>query len=374
MVSPRVFAQTNKTIEDNNKSFEEIYNGQYKNSGADDLFNKLPAETKKELEKIGVNSPDYNSITNMKPQTIFSSIFDSFKDQSGTPLKVLAQVLIVILLCALIDGMKLSFGEGPLGKSVGLIGTLCICVTLIAPIASCIGNIADVVKGSSTFMIAYIPVSAALMISAGQPLTAASFNILMLTASEVISQIANWILIPMLNIFMCLSIISSISPNLNLNKISDLFSSLAKWILGIATTIFMGFLTVQNIVTVAADSTGTKAAKFAISGFIPVIGGALSDAFTTVQSCVKLLRSGVGAFALIAIFLIFIPIIIKCLLWTATVNIGAAIGDVFGVSSISALLKSISNVLSVMLAVLICCATVLLISTTIVLIIGGGGS
>ena len=75
-----------------------------------------------------------------------------------------------------------------------------------------------------------------------------------------------------------------------------MFYKAVKWVLSIVMTIFVSLLTIQNLIGVAADNAGTKAVKFAVSNFIPVVGGALSDAYTTVQSCVKVLKSGVGAF------------------------------------------------------------------------------
>ena len=142
--------------------------------------------------------------------------------------------------------------------------------------------------------------------------------------------------------------------------------------LSIVMTIFVSLLTIQNLIGVAADNAGTKAVKFAVSNFIPVVGGALSDAYTTVQSCVKVLKSGVGAFGILAAGVIFLPVLLELILWLAAVNLSAVVGDLFELKEISALLRSVGKVISAMIAIVVCCMVILIISTVLLLLIGGG--
>ena len=136
-------------------------------------------------------------------------------------------------------------------------------------------------------------------------------------------------------------------------------------------SVFVSVLTVQNIVTTAVDSTSSKSIKFAINSCVPIVGGALSDAFNTVQSCLKLLKSGVGAFSIIAAGFIFIPIIIECLIYMISINVCVSFGEIFELKQISSLLKSINKVISSVLVMLLCVVTILIISTVLILIIGG---
>lgn len=109
-----------------------------------------------------------------------------------------------------------------------------------------------------------------------------------------------------------------------------------------------------------------------IGSFVPVVGGALEDAFGTVQSCVKLLKSGVGAFGLLAGAFIFLPVILECVLWILTLSACSAIGEIFALKEITTLLKATTKVLETMLAIILCSMTVLMISTVLILVIGGG--
>ena len=350
--------QVHAAGEEGASSLDEYYQEQMETSGANDLWGELPGDTQNSLENLGVTSPDWQSIQNLNPGAVFSEIGSQARTQAKGPLAAMFQVLFVILLCALMEGLKVSFGDRPLSGVVNTVGTLCVCAAIIMPIVSCIAETAEVIYGSSMFLMCYVPVLAGIM--------------MMIGAGEVVSQLSTYFLVPMLNIFLALSIVSSISPRLKFNGICEMFYKAVKWVLSIVMTIFVSLLTIQNLIGVAADNAGTKAVKFAVSNFIPVVGGALSDAYTTVQSCVKVLKSGVVAFGILAAGVIFLPVLLELILWLAAVNLSAVVGDLFELKEISALLRSVGKVISAMIAIVVCCMVILIISTVLLLLIGGG--
>lgn len=364
-------AQDDKETQDKEQSINEIYDEQLKNSGAQELFDELPPGAQKSLEDIGVDSPSWEQLNSLSFGAIISKLVNMFGEQSATPLAAVGKVLALMLLCALIDGMKLSFGEKPLGGIVGAVGTLCICGVLIYPIVQTIATSAGIIKTASSFLLLYIPVMAGVMIAAGQAVSGASYYALMMGAGQVVTQIASNVIVPLLNIFLGLSVVSSVSQRIDLRGICGLFSKVTKWVLTFVMSVFVSVLTFQTIIGTAADSAGVRAARFAISSFVPVVGGALSDAFLTVQSCVKMLKSGIGIFAVLGSAFIFLPALLECIVWLLTINLCAAAGDVFGLTAPSALLRAAGKVISTLIAVLLCCMTIFIISTTIILMIGG---
>lgn len=352
-------------------SMESYYQEQLEQSGADKLQDKLPDDTKKILQELGISGSDWNSITSITPQNYFEKILSVFTGKAKNPLRVLASIIAVILLCALLDGMKLSFGEKPLGGIIGMVGTLCICTIVVQPIVACISDAADVLKASSGFLLACVPVLVAIMAAAGQSVSAGSYHLLMMAAGNVISIFATTVLVPMMNIFLALSVVSSVSPNINLNGLCNVLNKAVKWVMALGMTLFTGLITMHSIVASSLDSTGAKAAKFVVSSFVPVVGNALGEALNTVTGCVKMLKSGVGAFGLLAGLFVFLPVIAECVLWILTLMLCSGISQVFELKEITGLLKASSDVVSTMLAILLCCMMVLIISTVVMLVIGG---
>ena len=353
------------------KGAEDYYEEQLRQSGAGDLPDSLSPETRKILGELGVEGTNWNAIASVTPQNYFMKILSVFSGQARNPLRILASVVAVILLCALLNGMKLSFGEKPLGGVIGMVGTLCICTVVVTPIVSCIRDAADVLKAASGFLLACIPVMVGIMAAAGQAASAGSYSVLMLAAGNAVSILSANFFTPMMNIFLALSVVSAVSPGIRLGGLCAALNKCVKWMMGLCMTLFTSLITMHSIVASSLDSTGSKAAKFLVSSFVPVVGNALGEALQTVNGCVKLLKSGVGAFGLLAGIFIFLPVLAECVLWILTLNLCAGIGQIFDLSEISGLLKASSDVVSTMLAVILSCMMILVISTVVMLVIGG---
>lgn len=354
------------------EDLENTYKEQLELSGAGNLANEIPKDTKSNLKNIGVTGVNWDEISNITPNKVFSEIQSIAKKNSYKPIASISVILSIILLCALFDGMKTSFGSKPISEVLGTVSTLCICGCIVVPIVECIDNLSTVIQSTSNFMLLYVPVIAGIMISSGQVLAAGNYNFMMAAFGSAVSQIASRLLVPMLNMILAVTIVSSISSKMNLSGVSEMFNKAVKWVLEFIMAVFVTLLTLQTFVSTAADNIGTKGIKFAIHSFVPIVGGALSDAYTTVYSCLKLLKSGVGAFAILASSFIFLPPIIECIVWLISLSICAAVGDIFELKQISSILRSSSRVISTMLVILICVMAILIVSTGIVLTVGGG--
>ena len=66
-----------------------------------------------------------------------------------------------------------------------------------------------------------------------------------------------------------------------------------------------------------------------------------------------LLRNSVGAFGIIATAYVFLPVIVRTMLWSLTVGIGEAMCDSLKLSDLQKLMKSLSSALSLLMGVLV---------------------
>lgn len=350
---------------------ENIYEEQFKLSGAEKLADSLPKETGGVLDKIGVSGENWSEITKLTPQALFGEVLNQGKQKAAGPFAALAPVVAVILLNAVIENVGGSLGNPRISRVVTAVSAICICSCIVSPLIKSISSMAVVIKCAAGFMLCFIPVMTGIMIASGQSISAASYHVTMLVAGQVISQIAANFLVPVMSAALGLSVISSISPRLKLNSLSASLHKIIKWVLGFSTSTFTGLLTLQSIVSSSADSMGSKTVKFALSSFVPIVGSALGDALGTVQGCIKLLKSGVGAFGMLAGGAIFLPLILECGIWIIFLNACSSIGDMFELTRISGLLKASGRTMSTMLAIILSCMMILVVSTVLILIIGG---
>lgn len=350
-----------------NEEFSKIYDEQVKSTGADKLKDYLPEKTQDDLNSMGLADLNPKNFEKLKPESFFNYFCSEFKNQVPEILKTLSVTVGTITIAAFFGGMKLSLNKRSIDKVLNFVCVLVICIVFVKPVVTSIVVSSGVIKAVSKFLLSYVPIMVGVMCATGQNVLAGSYSLLMLTLGECMAQVMTKFLMPILNIFLSIGIVSALSDGLNLSGVCKSFSKICKWALGFISTLFVGALGIQSIVAGAVDSVGSRAFKFVISGCIPVVGSALSDAFLTVQGCVKLLKSSVGAFFLLAIILTFAPIFVKCVMWNFLSTLCAGIGEAFGIVPINKVLKNVSDVLNILIAVLTCFVVILVISTVIVL-------
>lgn len=363
-----VYADTEDATE---YTTEDIYNSQYEQSGADALLQELTPEVKKQLKDIGITSPSWQELNSMSFFDIFGSIMNTIQQQSVTPLNCVVKIMGVVMLVALINSVKSSLGSSSLTAVLNSVATLTVSIILIQPVCQTIEYSTTIIKLSADFMLVFIPVMAGIMLTMGQSLQAAGSYTIVMGAGTAVSQISNNILVPLLNTFLGISVVSGISQRVNLNGFCELVNKVLKWVLTFTMSVFTAILTMQSIISSSADSAGVKATRFAISSFVPLVGGALSEAYQTVRGCMGMLKSGVGVFAILATGTIYLPAIISCVLWLVAINIAIALAGVFDMGDIIKLLKSVTTVINSLIAILLCCMIIFIVSSAIMLMVGG---
>ncbi len=355
-----------------NNDMKTIYNEQLESSGADKLFNALPKSVRDSLKEFDIESFNKDDLMKITPEKLFEHITLNVNKMAPDTFKTITMILAVILLSSIFSTLNVSIGEKSLSGVLNIVTVLCVCLLIVKPIMLCIVRASAIIKGASAFLFCYIPVMSGIMIASGQPMSSATYGGTMLIIGEILSQISSNFLVPVLNMLLSINIVSAVSSKVNLSSVCKLFSTIIKWVLGFFMSVFVGVLTLQSVVSVSSDSVSAKTMKFVLGSAVPIVGSALGDAFSTVQGCVKLLKSGLGAFFIIAIGFIFLPIIIECLLWTLCINFCVAASDIFNLNVVSGLLKSTGKVVGILMAIILCSATIVIISTTVVLALGSG--
>ena len=349
-------------------NFEEIYKEQFKLSGADKLKKELPKEIEKDLDSIGVKDLDYKNISKLDIKRIYNFISEKFKSKVPSLIKSILTILSMIIICSIFLSAKLSTDKKKIEKVLDFVCLLSICVVIIKPIVGIILKTANIMTIMSKFTISYIPIMTGIMYASGQSLLGSSYSTVMILFSEFIMQISSKVLIPILNIFLAILIASSMPSKCSFSNVCSFFSKTVKWIIGISMVVFVGILTIQSVITSAADNIGTKTLKFMLSGSVPVIGKTLGDALLIINGSIKLLKSGVGAFFLLVVGIIFIPVILDCLTFKIVNAISLNLSETFGIESACKLIKNTTEVLNLLLIIILCCLIVLIVSTSLVIL------
>lgn len=338
-----------------------------------EIYNSLSDEAKQSLENIGADSADVNKLSQLSFSSVVSEIANIASKNISSPLKGLISITALLLLCSILSAYKNTLSN-EISTAINIASTLCITCAVATPAISVINSASSVIELSSNLMIAYIPIMVVIMASSGNAVSSASYYSSMIATGEAVVQLSSKIIVPFLHMFLGLSITSSISPDINLSGFTNIISKVIKWLLGFAMAIFTAVLTFKQLIATSLDNVSTKAVRFALSSFVPIVGSALSEAYKTVQGSIGLLKSGVGIFVILSLAIVFLPVILQSLMWIITLWIGKSTAEVLNISQTAKLLENISAVFSTLLAIVFCIMSIYIISTAVVLMIGGGSA
>ena len=355
-----------KESEENNYAEELSENLQ-----VNDLYSHLPDEVKSALHDLGINKVQADEIASVRFSDSLKLVSKIAKDQSLAVFASLSVIIAVILLYALVEGFLQSMTSTTMQEVLSVVCTLCIGCALVLPITDVIDSADEAVQVSSEFMMIFVPVMVAVLVSCGKALSGSGYYSMMIFTAEGIAQLTSKIITPSLNVFLGVSLCTTIVPSLKLDSLTDLFSKTIKWLLSFSFTIFSALLTFRTLITTSIDNVSTRAVRFTMSSFIPVVGAALSEAYKTVQGSVLILKNGIGVFVILAVAIVFLPIVLRLLLWSFALNFCKTISEILGVTVPCRLLKSMSTVLSVLLAVVLCVMALFVISTALIITVGG---
>ena len=334
----------------------------YQNSGADTLMEALPEEAQSLLQNVGADpmeTPAPDAATKL-----FSTLFEGFRAEWTAPARALLTLLASCVLCRLVQ----EFAAKELSYSV--CGALCAAVTLLSPMASLLEQAARVTDAAAVFLLAAVPVYAGLLFTAGNTVTAPTYGALSLAAANAVSALSSAVLIPVLRVFLAFSVASAVT-SFDLKRLTDALYKVIKWALVLAVTVYTGVLSVQTIVANSAEMAGGKAAKMLVSGAIPIVGSAFSDAFSVIVSGAALVKNGVGAFGLLASLAIFLPLCIKAAAWLLICFCAGLAAEVLGLKPLASFLNGCAAALRLLIAAVCSVGAVAVVSAAVVLCVRG---
>ena len=331
-------------------------------SGSEEMIDSLEGETRDLLSRLGVqgagDQPDEKSW--------FSVLSELLRDKLSAPLKALAALLGMAILTKLAN----CFDSPDVGGIAGFAGTFACAVITVTPLLGLMETARKTVESASVFLLASVPAYGALMAASGSPTAGTSYSMLTLAAGNAIPLLAGTIIFPLLHLFLALALTVSVSE-MKLERVTGSVYNFAKWLLVLAVTVFSGILSVQTTLNAQVDAASNKAAKLIASSAVPIVGGAFGDAVAAIQNSVHIVKSGVGAFGVLAALCIFLPTIMEAAAWIFVCSMGQLAGDLFEQPRIASFLGLCASAGKMILAVLAAVCAVLVVSAAIVLFVKG---
>lgn len=321
----------------------------------DKLIEHVPDQAKEYLEGISPSS-SINFIETFK-KIIVSVIHDSGSSWRNA-VKTSSIIIAIVLMSSLISG----FIQGKLQWIVSFVGVLSIATVCIGDLQTMIGLGQRTVDELSVFANMLLPTLAGTGIAAGSPIASNAIYAGTVLFLNLFISFFNRFLVPLMNCYTALSIADSIMEQRIYGDLKMLILKIQKKSLQIVMFVFSGYISLTGIVNGHADAITIKSAKMAISSFVPVVGGMLSDASETVILSAKMLRSSVGIFGLLAVGAIAIIPLLKIAIHYFVLQITQFISGALGEKKLIGFIDALSSAMGHMFAIVGCCGLMIFIS------------
>lgn len=345
---------------------EDSYSTQYENVGADTLENSLDEKTSEFFSENGIdaNNPDW--VNRLTSSSVLAHIWEFVTSGAVTPLKSGVLVASIIFLTAALS----AFGSVPHYQTAIYAAVLGISAIVAGDIWESVYAAVNSVKGCSSFMLSFIPVFASVLALSGKTVTASAMSALLLGATEIVSFASSFAVLPLMGGYLALSISSGVSPLVNSSGIVESIKKLSMWIMSLLGTLFIGILGIQTAVNSASDSVALRTAKFILGTSVPVAGGVISEAVSTISASMGLLKSSVGIYGVAALVFMLLPIVIELVLWRCILMLNISLSELFSLSKVSGVLRAVDSMLSVLLGVVLLVGAMFIISLAVVITAG----
>ncbi len=347
---------------------EQLYEEQYEKSGAGSLQENLPEETKELLESLEIDPSNSEWVNKITTGNVFTMIADIIKTEGKTPISTAAAVIGVVLLISAIKSFSARESTDTL---MSYIATVAVAGVALLPLYNVITATARTVKAGAQFMLSFVPVYCTVLVASGKPTTSAVSGSLLMGASEGVVQLATYVITPIAGAYLAVCMCGCVSPVINMSGIAELIKRTVNWSLSLLMTVYMGVLSIQTTINAAADNLAVKTGKFVVGSFVPVVGGPISEALTTVGACVSLLKSSVGIYGIVIEALLVIPTVLWLFLWRLSLIASSSVAAMFELPKIATLIKAADTAVSFLMGILLICALAFILTLTVLTLSGG---
>ena len=302
--------------------------------------------------------------------SLWQSVLALVWEEGKVMLPAFAVILAVTLLCGILNSAKNGFLKSTMTDIIHFAAYLSVGAVLLSVLISVLQAGFSAIGSMQRQMQIIYPILLTLMAASGGAVSAGIYRPAVAFLSSAVCEMFTAVVLPTSVVVIVLTFVGSLSDEVKTSKLGDFFKSINKWLIGLALGILGIFLTVQGIAAAQYDGISLRAAKYLVSGSVPIVGGFLSGGLDLVLAGSALIKNAVGSFA---VFLLFGAILRPVLLFAAFqlfLRLSAAVAEPVG-GRISAFLSRLASDCGFFLAGL-CCIAFLYFLTLILLVCSTG--
>jgi len=268
-------------------------------------------------------------------------------------LPLLLAVLSIAIAMNLLQSMKGKMSSESVSTIISFVGVALVGTLIAIQVMSLTNAARGMVQSLRIQMTVVFPIMLTLMAASGGGASAGVYQPAVAILSSGMMEILVAVVLPLFILANVFTMVGNLSETVRLKKMSSFSMTSCKWVLGTAFFLFMAFLSVQGITASLHDGVSIRTARFAISKYVPIIGGSLSEGFNLIMAGSVLVKNAVGFMAVIMLFVSVLPMVLNLAVFNLTLHLAGAIAEPLGDKRISSILSGIAKNMGILVAVLL---------------------
>lgn len=278
---------------------------------------EIPPSAAENIEKL-LGEFDFSNVVesitagkfSLNSQSILNNIISLFLGELRGAFLLIGSVVAVILVGSFVKNLDNSFGKNEVSRA-GEIALFLYVATISATafqIATeyVIGALDDI----TLFVHGIIPSMTMLALSGGEVASATMSHPVMYFICSAFGILIKNVITPLVLMRAVCTLLCAVTGNESLGEFTGLFTKLHKTLLALSMSLFAGIMGISSFAAASFDSLAARGVKFAINASVPVVGGSISEAMSSVAGSAMLLKNAVGLGGVIVVFSIFaIPLL-----------------------------------------------------------------
>ena len=286
-------------------------------------------------------------LTEGKTENIFESFSSVLLKSIGKYfvgfLPALITILTVSMLKSMLGGMTSPFLNTGTNEIVHIVCYGVIVVVLASNVVSIVSEAVTTIGRISQFAEGVFPVLLTLLASLGATTGVATYQPMMAVLGGGVISVISKIILPVFVACVVFAMVGNLSKNVKLTKMSKMFKSVSSWLIGIVFGLYGTFLTAGGISGGVIDRVGYSAAKFALSSYVPILGGYLSDGFDLISASMLIVKNAFGYTAVIVLGAMVLFPLLRIVAFIFSLRLCSAMTEPIGDDRVSNMLSSVAD-------------------------------
>lgn len=322
--------------------------------GWDELYEELPSEFQSELGGIDLDHPAESAESIREKLGVsywLEKLIDTFVQSFLPSLHDASTIIGMLIIIASVNLLSKNMTSSSFGGVFELCSDLCVATVVFGIAETMIESASAYLARLCGIMNGMIPVTEAIYLTEASVTQLAVHKSAMLLYIAVTSNLNHLILKPLFGVLFGFTAVSSVFQQFGLSGFFGGIRKFAMTVISVFTMIFSFILGLQTVLAKSADSLGLKTVRLALGSFIPIIGGTLSEAVTTVREGIGVIKSLAGIGGIVIILLLVLPVTASLFCNNMILSFCHMTAEILGCEKSARMINDVKSVLSILCAV-----------------------